>query len=415
MSSKLQAIRGTKDYIGDDARQLNHIMRKGEEIGNLYGFNPIITPIIEDLAVFKRSLGDTTDVVTKEMYNFTDKGGEDITLRPENTASVVRAFISNGLQQNLPAKFFYAGPMFRYERPQKGRLRQFHQIGVEILGVAQAQADSEVIACGKHILDELGLHGRYTLELNSLGDKESRQIYRQALIDYLTKYKHDLSADSQNRLQQNPLRVLDSKDESDRKIIADAPLLHQYLNNESRQFYDDLCNDLVILGIDYVHTPHLVRGLDYYCHTAFEFTTDELGAQATIMGGGRYDGLVSMLGGDNIAGIGWAAGVERLALMVDYDAQNHHAVSVIPLGDEAHKTCLKLCEQLRSANIKTHIAYDGNIKKRFKLADKNKVKIAIIIGDDEIKNQQAVIKDLTSGEQENIAFDNISEYLKETL
>lgn len=412
----INPIRGTKDYIGNSAISLNHIMNVGQDIASLYGFNPIITPIIEELSVFQRSLGETTDVVTKEMYNFQDKGGDDITLRPENTASVVRAFLSNGLQQHLPCKFFYAGPMFRYERPQKGRLRQFHQIGVETLGASEPQADSDVIACGQHILCQLGLQGRFQLELNSLGDKDSRMQYRSNLLEYFTKYQHDLSDDSKMRLKNNPLRILDSKDEGDRKIVANAPLLQDYLNDTSKAFYDTLRNNLTLLDIPYTENPYLVRGLDYYCHTAFEFTTDELGTQATIMGGGRYDGLVAAMGGQkDTAGVGWAAGIERLMLMISEQQDNNNIVSLVPMGDAANEYCLILSATLRQNHIRTHMSYGGNVKRRMKQADKNNAQYVIIIGDDELSQQLATVKNLKNATQTQISFYNLITYLQKNL
>ena len=271
------------------------------------------TPMFEFSQVFKRTLGDTSDVVTKEMYTFVDKGGDEITLRPENTAGVARSFISEGLSQNVPVKFFYSGPMFRYERPQKGRLRQFHQIGVELIGVEQVQADLEIIACGARVLDELGVLGETLLELNTLGDGESRDHYRQVLVSYFEKYAKDLSPDSQDRLQRNPLRILDSKNERDREIVADAPVFEHFLNESSASFFAALRDGLDALEIAYSLNPRLVRGLDYYCHTAFEFTTQVLGAQGAVIAGGRYDGLIGMMGGREPPGVGWAGGIARLA------------------------------------------------------------------------------------------------------
>ncbi|MBN2752282.1 MAG: histidine--tRNA ligase, partial [Rhodospirillaceae bacterium] len=314
--SSLQSVRGTHDLLPEEMRAFRHVVETSRMTAALYGFAEMATPIFEFSGVFARTLGDTSDIVTKEMYTFADRKGESLTLRPEGTAGIARAFISNGLSNDLPFKVFYSGPMFRYERPQKGRQRQFHQVGVELLGVADPQADVEVVAMGRHILDSLGLKGNVTLEINTLGDVESREAYRDALVAYLSKHVADLSADSRERLDRNPLRILDSKDEGDRALIKDAPLLGAYLNESSRAFYDELKNGLLDLGLDFVENPHLVRGLDYYGHTAFEFTTDALGAQGTVMAGGRYDGLIKVMGGPSTPGVGWAAGVERLSMLL---------------------------------------------------------------------------------------------------
>ncbi|MBF0394553.1 MAG: histidine--tRNA ligase, partial [Alphaproteobacteria bacterium] len=312
----LQPVRGTHDLLPEEARRHRRVEDTAFEIAERYGYGEIATPIFEFTEVFARTLGETSDVVTKEMYTFTDRGGESITLRPEGTAGVARAFISGGLSQHLPLKFFYRGPMFRYERPQKGRLRQFHQVGVEFLGVSDPLADAEVIGLGAHLLDALGLAGRVQLELNSLGDAESRAAYREALVAYLSRFKDALSKESLDRLERNPLRILDSKDEGDRRVVADAPLLGDHLNEASRAFFDGLKRGLDGLGVAYRVNPRLVRGLDYYCHTAFEFTTDALGAQGTVLAGGRYDGLIGQMGGPATPGIGWAAGVERLGMLL---------------------------------------------------------------------------------------------------
>ena len=297
-------------------RRHRRVIEAARAASERYGYLEMSTPIFEFSEVFKRTLGDTSDIVTKEMYTFTDKGGEQLTLRPENTAGVARAFISGGLSQHLPLKYFYAGPMFRYERPQKGRQRQFHQIGLELLGVAGPAGDVEIIACGAAILRDLGFLDRVVLELNTLGDGESRAAYRNSLVGYFKAHQEKLSADSRERLERNPLRILDSKDEGDRALVAEAPRFGEYLNQKSQDFFAAVTGGLEALDIPYKLNPRLVRGLDYYCHTAFEFTTTELGAQGTVMGGGRYDGLIDIMGGPATAGVGWAAGIERMAMML---------------------------------------------------------------------------------------------------
>ena len=293
------------------------MIETGRAVAARYGYAEVATPIFEFTEVFARTLGETSDVVTKEMYSFTDRGGEALTLRPEYTAGVARAFISGALGQNLPVKLFCSGPMFRYERPQKGRLRQFHQIDVEVIGAPEPLADVEVIALGAQILRALGLAEHVRLELNTLGDPESRQAYRDRLVGYLSAYRDRLSPDSQARLERNPLRILDSKDEGDREILKGAPTLDASLNEASKAFFAGVRAGLDALGIAYAINPMLVRGLDYYTHTAFEFTTDRLGAQGAVLAGGRYDGLVAAMGGPDTPGIGWAAGVERLAMLLD--------------------------------------------------------------------------------------------------
>src|SRR3984893_7863631 len=291
----LQPVRGTQDLLPEAARRHRRVIETARAGAELYGFAEMATPIFEFTEVFARPIGEHTDIVAKEMYTFTDRGGEEVTLRPENTAGVVRAVLSNGLVQSVPLKFFYSGPMFRYERPQKGRFRQFHQIGVELIGVAQPQADIEVIASGRRILDALGIGDRVVLELNTLGDVESRAAYRGALVSYFSARASELSADSQRRLERNPLRIFDSKEETDQRVAGDAPAFADYLNAESRRFFDRVRAGLDRLGLIYpVHTP-LWRRVDYYTHTAFEFVTADLGAQGTVMGGGRYDGVGELM------------------------------------------------------------------------------------------------------------------------
>src|SRR5947208_317788 len=280
----LQPVRGTQDLLPEMARRHRRVSDTAHQLATLYGFAEIATPVFEFTEVFARPIGEHTDIVAKEMYTFTDRGGEEVTLRPENTAGVVRAVLSNGLTQSTPLKFFYSGPMFRYERPQKGRFRQFHQIGVELLGVAQPQADIEVIALGQRILGALGIADKVVLELNTLGDPESRAAYRDALVAYFSARLSELSEDSRRRLERNPLRILDSKDPGDQRLAAEAPDFADYLNDASREFFARVRDGLDLLGIAYRLNPRLVRGLDYYTHTAFEFVTTDLGAQGTVIG-----------------------------------------------------------------------------------------------------------------------------------
>jgi histidyl-tRNA synthetase len=400
--SKLQPVRGTRDIFGEDMRRQRHVVDTARAVSELYGYQEIATPVFEFSEVFKRTLGDTSDIVTKEMYSFTDNGGESITLRPENTAGVARAVISGGLAQNIPLKFFYAGPMFRYERPQKGRYRQFHQIGIELIGVPEPLADIEVIAAGAHILDRLGVLQHTTLELNSLGDTESRAAYRNALVEYLQGHIEKLSADSRARLDRNPLRILDSKDEGDAAIVRGAPQLKEFLNERSRVFFDTVRRGLDKLGIGQVWNPYLVRGLDYYAHTAFEFKTDKLGAQGAVLAGGRYDGLISQMGGPELPGVGWAAGIERLAMLLEQPPETKRPVAIVPIGAEAEQAALGLSAELRRAGIFVELGYRGNVSKRMKDANKQRARVAILIGEDELKRAAATVRDLDSGEQAEV-------------
>nr|WP_175581313.1 histidine--tRNA ligase [Thalassospira sp. HF15] len=409
--ASLQPVRGTHDLLPEQNRLQDYIANTAREIGELYGYHRMTTPIFEFTEVFARTLGDTSDVVTKEMYTFEDRGGEQITLRPEGTAGIARAYISNGMQQMSPVKVSYYGPMFRYERPQKGRQRQFHQIGAELLGVEQVAGDIEMIGYGAHILKALGLWDSITLELNTLGDPESRAAYRDVLVDYFKGHFDKLSEDSRARLEKNPLRILDSKDEGDRELVANAPLFAEYLNEHSKEFFKGLTEGLGDIGISYELNPRLVRGLDYYCHTCFEFTTNTLGAQGTVMAGGRYDGLISTMGGPQTAGVGWAAGVERLALMVGAAPAGARPVALVPMGDAAEAKCRALAQTLREAGVSVELGYSGNMKKRLKRADKANAKLAVILGDDELANGVAQLRDLDSGEQQEVALDQLADVI----
>jgi histidyl-tRNA synthetase len=415
MASQLQPVRGTHDLLPDSYAQHHRVIESASEVARLYGFARMDTPIFEFSEVFHRAVGDTSDIVTKETYTFTDRGGESITLRPEFTAAIVRSFISNGLQQNLPFKAFYAGPAFRYERPQKGRLRQFHQIGAELLGAAEPMADVELIALGMHTLRVLGLSDSVTLEINSLGDVESRAAYRDALVAYLSKHADKLSDDSRLRLERNPLRILDSKNEGDRDVLEDAPILHDYFTPASAQHFAAVKAGLDALGIAYQVSDKLVRGLDYYSHTVFEITTDKLGAQGTVLAGGRYDGLVKLMGGQDVPGIGFAAGVERLvALMGEENAAAlpKPVAAIIPMGEAAEVEGWKLASTLRAAGIAADIAYKGNAKKRFERANKTGAAYAVILGEDELKNGTVTLKNLQTGEQESCPREQVTEKLK---
>ena len=406
-----QPVRGMQDMLPEDYRRFRHVVDTARAVAGRYGFEHADTPIMEVTDVFARSMGETSDVVSKEMYSFEDRGGENVTLRPEGTAGMVRAFISNGLQNQVPWKVFYAGPMFRYERPQKGRYRQFHQIGVELIGVETPVADIEVIATGAHILSALGLGDKITLELNTLGDLESRATYREALVAYFTGHADKLSEDSRVRLQRNPLRILDSKDEGDKALVVNAPRFDDYLNEYSLSFFARVCEGLEAIGVPYVRNQTLVRGLDYYTHTTFEFTTTALGAQGTVLAGGRYDGLVEQLGGPKLPGIGWGSGIERLMMLADQAPTAPRPVALIPLGEAAERKGLVLAEQLRRAGLYVEMGYSGNLKRRLQRADKQNATHAVILGEDELAKGIVTVRDLASGEQKEVAFDQLVPHL----
>jgi len=409
--SRLQPARGTTDLLPAAMASHRAVIDTARAAAASYGFQEMATPIFEFAEVFSRPLGDSSDVVTKETYNFTDRGGETFTLRPENTAGVVRAMISNGMTQSLPLKYFYAGPMFRYERPQKGRMRQFHQIGIEYLGPRDGIADAEIIGCGARVLGNLGVLDRCQLHLNSLGDTESRQAYRAALVAYFGEHADELSEDSQARLKTNPLRILDSKDAGDRVILGAAPRLDGYLNDESRRHFDSVTGALDAAGISWTFDPLLVRGLDYYCHTAFEFITDALGAQGTVLGGGRYDGLSEMLGGPPVPGVGWAAGVERLAMLLGEVDLAVPRVAVMPMDGDVEGAAFALAEQLRGVGIAVDLPTSGGIGKRLKKADRAGITHAVIMGSDEVANGTVQLRDLADGTQSEVAQDTLAETL----
>jgi histidyl-tRNA synthetase len=407
--SHLQPVRGTHDLLPDEARRHRWVEETAFACARRYGFGEIMTPIFEFTEVFARTLGETSDVVTKEMYTFADRSGESITLRPEGTAGVARAFISGGLAQSLPLKLFYRGPMFRHERPQKGRLRQFHQVGVELLGVESPLADVEVIALAWRVLSELGLASKVRLEINTLGDAESREAYRNTLVAYLSDFRSSLSEDSRNRLDRNPLRVLDSKDEGDRRIVENAPLMTDSLSPAAREFFSQVTEGLGRINIPFLINPRLVRGLDYYCHTAFEFTTTELGSQGTVLAGGRYDELIATMGGNRTPGIGWAAGVERLSMLVGELADATRPVSVIPMGDSM--AAMAVAERLRRIGWAVEMGFSGNMKKRMARAAKVNARYAVILGEEEMARGAVTIRNLDDSTQDEVPLPQLEEYL----
>ena len=398
-----QPVRGTRDLLADDQRRHRHVTETARHIADLYGFDEWSTPIFEDTAVFARTLGETSDVVSKEMYTFADRGGDSLTLRPEGTAGVCRALVSNGLTQSLPQKVFYAGPMFRYERPQKGRYRQFHQIGLELIGLGEPAADAEVIACGRDILAALGVAGQITLEVNTLGDIESRAAYRAALVAFFTDHRDSLSPDSAARLERNPLRILDSKEPSDRAIVAGAPTILPLLTPPARAFWDGLRRALDAYAVPYVENPRIVRGLDYYSHTAFEFVTDALGAQGTVLAGGRYDGLVAEMGGPPTQAVGWAAGIDRLAMLIAAPPPPPAPIAIVPLGEAAELAAIDTLQRLRANGLRAEMAFRGTLKKRLERANRIGASHAVILGEAELAAGVAQVKNLRDGSQIAIA------------
>lgn len=401
-------IRGTQDMLGDMADRFIHVVEAFERVRRLYGFRRVEVPVIEPTAVFARSLGETTDVVSKEMYSFDDRGGESITLRPEFTAGLCRAFLTEGWQQHVPLKLATHGPLFRYERPQKGRYRQFHQIDAEIIGAAEPAADVELLVFADQLLQELGVANGITLHLNTLGDGGTRAAWRAALIEYFSDHLSELSDDSRERLAKNPLRILDSKDPRDRPIADAAPDIDTYITDEARDFFGGVTEGLQAAGVAWTRDSRLVRGMDYYRHTAFEFVTDRLGAQGTVLGGGRYDGLIESLGGPATPAVGWAAGIERLAMLLDAPPPQHVEVAVIPMGDAAAFAATGIVASLRRAGLASDLGFKGNMKKRMQKANDMGARYAVIVGEDELAKGVASLKNLQTGTQQEVAIDAVA-------
>jgi len=376
-------VRGTQDIFGAEAEAFACVVETFERVRKLYRFRRAEMPVFERTEVFSRSLGETTDVVSKEMYSFEDRGGESLTLRPEFTAGIARAYLTDGWRQYAPLKLATHGPIFRYERPQKGRYRQFHQIDAEIIGAAEPQADVELLAMADQLLKELGIAEGVTLQLNTLGDAASREAWRTALVEHFRGHACELSEDSQERLEKNPLRILDSKDERDRRFVAEAPKIDQFLSGEAQDFFGAVTAGLDAAGVAWTRNGALVRGLDYYRHTAFEFVTDRLGAQGTVLGGGRYDGLMESLGGPETPAVGWAAGIERLAMLVG-DAEDPAPEAIIVVEDDALASDgLAAVTRLRRCGISAELVATGSPRKRFDKAVKagGEVIVALAVRD----------------------------------
>jgi histidyl-tRNA synthetase len=413
--SKLQSARGTHDLFGADVYKHLTVTEQLNLTAKLFGYTPIATPIFEFFEVFHRTLGETSDVVSKETYTFEDRGGEKITLRPEGTAGVVRSLIEHGRLRELPVRHFYNGPMFRYERPQKGRQRQFHQVGFELFGVENHFGDVELIHVAWSFLKSLKLQGDVVLEINSIGDQDSRKAYRDELVKYLQAHTSQLSEDSQKRLVTNPLRILDSKEKTDQDLLKNAPQFDSYLNQESKDFFNGVQEGLKALGIPFVINPRLVRGLDYYRHCVFEIKSSALGAQDTILGGGRYDGLIPMMGGPATPAVGWAAGIERLALLMPVVPESTIDAFVFGMDQSTELHALSIAAELRDAGISVEVPYSGNMGKKLKKADKAQAKVAIIIGADEFAKGEVMVKDLRANQQTSIPVKSLIKHIQPLL
>lgn len=412
----LQPVRGMHDFLPAAWVELQHIIQTARAGASLYDFKEMMTPVVEYRDVFDRTVA-TSDIVTKEMFEIVSRtSGEEslMVLRPEGTAPLMRAVISEGLTQKLPIKFFYAGPMFRYDRPQKGRLRQFHQVGVEFIGVQDPWADIEVLACAHQFLTALNLKEQITLEINTLGDAESYEAFRKQLVDFLEPYRAHLSSDSQMRLEKNPLRILDSKEKRDQEILEGAPSLHTCLTSSARDFFEQVCKGLQALEIPYTINPSLVRGLDYYVHTAFEFKAAGLGAQSTVLAGGRYDGLSTLLGGPPLPGIGWAAGVERLHLLTACPEGSPLVFPLLPQGEENVMPALLLARDLRQTGIPIDVMGGlQSLGKKIQKAQKAGHPVVLILGEEERKKGTVIVKNLEAHTQEEVAQGDLPKILKD--
>ena len=410
----ISVLKGMKDRHSDDVRKYDFIVDTAKKVFSKYGFERIITPILEETELFRRSVGDETDVVSKEMYEFKDKGNRSVSMRPEGTAGVVRAYLEAGLHKSDPiVKWFYNGPMYRYEAPQKGRYREFHQVGAEIFGIRSPYLDAEIIRMGCEFLEKLGITG-LTVEINSLGNIESRKKYIEDLKAFMAERLDKLSEDSKKRYEKNPLRALDSKDKGDQEQFKDAPKLYDYLDEESKKYFEDTKKYLELLNIKYVENPKLVRGLDYYSDTVFEIKSDKLGAQATVLAGGRYDRLLEILDNVKIPAIGFAAGMERIAMLMDEKlVENKENGVYVVYFDETKEYFIKTLEELRKNDIKASFDYNPkSFGAQMKKANKINAEYVLILGEDEQKENVVTLKKFSTGEQEKYSLDEVIEIVK---
>jgi histidyl-tRNA synthetase len=403
MSKGVQRVRGTQDMIGDEADRFHKVVDAFDRVRRLYAFQHIEMPVFEATEVFARTLGETTDVVSKEMYTFVDRGGESLTLRPEFTAGICRAFISDGWQQHVPLKVATWGAAFRFERPQKGRFRQFHQLDAEIIGAAEPATDVELIAMAAHLLGELGLSDRVELRLNTLGDPATREAWRAALVEHFSAREADLSEESRERLVKNPLRILDSKQHEDFRVVDSAPVIDDFLTPEAADIFGAVTAGLDRVGIKWTRDPRLVRGLDYYRHTTFEYITSDLGAQAQVIGGGRYDGLIESMGGPYTPAVGWAAGIERMAMLLDPLPAPGRTIAVVPDRPELEAEAAALVFALRQRNMTVDMAYRGNAKRQIEIAKKKGIS-AVLILRDETRSPRLHLTQYEGSEEQKKAF-----------
>lgn len=411
----ISVLKGMKDRHSDDVRKYDFIVDTAKKVFSKYGFERIITPILEETELFRRSVGDETDVVSKEMYEFKDKGNRSVSMRPEGTAGVVRAYLEAGLHKSDPiVKWFYNGPMYRYEAPQKGRYREFHQVGAEIFGIRSPYLDAEIIRMGCEFLEKLGITG-LTVEINSLGNIESRKKYIENLKAFMAERLDKLSEDSKKRYEKNPLRVLDSKDKGDQEQFKDAPKLYDYLDEESKKYFEDTKKYLELLNIKYVENSKLVRGLDYYSDTVFEIKSDKLGAQATVLAGGRYDRLLEILDNVKIPAIGFAAGMERIAMLMDENLIGNKENGVyIVYFDDTKEYFIKTLEELRKNDIKASFDYNPkSFGAQMKKANKINAEYVLILGEEEQKENVVTLKKFSTGEQEKYSLDKVIEIVKD--
>ena len=409
---KIQSVRGTHDLYAQQLEKFKFIQETVGEYAHIYDFNEIITPIFEFTELFLKPLGENSDVVLKEMYTFDDRNDSSLTLRPEYTTPIIRAAISNNLLERLPTKLYGIGPMFRRERPQKGRFRQFNQINFEILGSNDMAADAELILLADDILKKIFLNKKIKLEINSLGDKDTLKKFKNNLSVYFKKYKSKLSLDAQNRIESNPLRILDSKNKNDNEICQEAPKILDFYSKEAKNKFEEIKNLLSNYSIEFEVNPNLVRGLDYYCHTVFEFKSNELGSQDTLIGGGRYDGLTKILGGPDIPGVGWAGGVERIMMLIEEDIKVQQKTHLIVMKEDFRSYGLNILNKLRKNNVPIFFDYKYNLKKSLSFASNVNARYAIIIGEEEVKKHSYTIKDLKKNTQKTILFDSLISFLK---
>ena len=408
---KIKPVRGTHDLFGKEVRKFNFIITEVKEIARKFGFDEMITPIFENSELFKKPLGEQSDVVLKEMYTFKDRNEDELTLRPEYTTPMIRAAISNGLLNNLPAKFFGTGQMFRRERPQKGRYRQFNQINFENFGTDDFFADIEMINLANQLLKKILPNNQITLHINTLGSRENLQNYKKVLSKYFKDHQNSLSIESKSKIETNPLRILDSKIIQDKETVLQSPKLIEFLSQSDLKSYEEIKDCLKDLNISIFEDLNLVRGLDYYCHTVFEFKTDAIGSQDTLIGGGRYNGLIKTLGGKDIPGIGWAGGIERIMLLMNDVNVNTEDIHLCIKDPSLKKHALKIYDYLTKNNFSVYWNYKYNLKKSLSLASEKKVKYVIIVGEEEEKNNKYILKNLSNGEQKAINLNDVSDHI----